>query len=82
MRLLEHFNEDYYARTLVRETRLHLWVPPVPGDAGTPVGAAYAFGACNPYPRELINERGKHREAIRPLAPMWQHWLLQKSCSN
>src|SRR4029450_3901163 len=29
--------------------RLHLWVPPTPGDAGTPMGAAYhfalAFGA-------------------------------------
>src|SRR5208337_2819816 len=26
--------------------------------------------ACNPMTRELINERVKHREAIRPLAPM------------
>ena len=159
MRLLEHFDEDYYARTLGRRTRLHLWVPPVPGDAGAPVGAAYAFAgsagvtrapplrhafycghaprlreimtalhdaadldwleignarsgsgleavadlmayvtsrdgvigivqgaaetgpralghrsilasACNPHTRELINERVKHREAIRPLAPL------------
>lgn len=159
MRLLEHFDEDYYGRTLGCETRLHLWVPPVPGDAGTPVGAAYAFAAsvgvspgaplkhafycgrsvntremlsalkdaddmewavvgntaepagieaiadlmaeitasdgiigivqgpaetgpralghrsivsnaCNPSTRELINERVKYREPIRPLAPM------------
>jgi len=159
MRLLEHFDENYYARTLNCETRLHLWVPPVPGDAGAPLGAAYAFAAsvgaspgpalqhafycgrgattremlgalknaddldwavvgntsepggieaiadlmatitakdgifgivqgpaetgpralghrsilanaCNPRTRELINERVKHREAIRPLAPI------------
>ncbi len=45
MRLLEHFDEAYYARVFGRDTRLHLWVPPVPGDAGTPLGAAYAFAA-------------------------------------
>src|ERR1051326_4799437 len=44
MRLLENFNESYYERTLgQRDTRLQLWMPPVPGDAGTPVGAAYHF---------------------------------------
>ena len=159
MRLLDHFDEGYYARTLQRETRLHVWVPPVPGDSGVPIGAAYAFGAslgigpgaplrhafycgsgpkiaeiraalddapdaawtvvgdathaagrdavadlmafvtakdgifaifqgpaetgpralghrsivanpCNPRIRDVLNERVKHREAIRPLAPM------------
>ena len=45
MRVLEHFDGDYYRRTLGRTGRLHLWVPPIPGDAGTPVGAAYAFAA-------------------------------------
>ena len=25
---------------------------------------------CNPRTRELLNERVKHREAIRPLSPM------------
>jgi carbamoyltransferase len=159
MRLLEHFDERYYAETLGCDTRLHLWVPPVPGDSGTPLGAAYAFAAsagapagaplqhafycgrgcttremlsalkdaddlewavvgntaerggidaiadlmaeitakdgiigivqgpaetgpralghrsilanaCNPQTRDLINERVKHREPIRPLAPM------------
>jgi carbamoyltransferase len=159
MRLLEHFDDRYYAETLDCDTRLHLWVPPVPGDAGAPLGAAYGFAAsagapagaslqhafycgrgpstremlsalkdaddldwavvgntaerggidaiadlmaeitakdgiigivqgpaetgpralghrsilanaCNPRTRDLINERVKHREPIRPLAPM------------
>jgi carbamoyltransferase len=44
MRLLECFDEDWYERNLGRkDTRLHLWMPPIPGDAGTPIGAAYAF---------------------------------------
>ncbi|HEX8013247.1 MAG TPA: carbamoyltransferase C-terminal domain-containing protein [Casimicrobiaceae bacterium] len=158
MRLLEHFDESYYERVLGRRTRLHLWVPPVPNDAGVTLGAAYLFayhagagvgaplehafycgsapteieirsalggapdvvwisldngfvgngqaladlmayitardgviaifqGAaetgpralghrsilanpCNPRTREVLNERVKYREAIRPLAPM------------
>ncbi len=44
MRLLECFDEAWYERNLgQRGTCIHLWVPPVPGDAGAPVGAAYAF---------------------------------------
>jgi len=44
MRLLEHFNESYYDRNLgQKDMRLQLWMPPVPGDAGTPIGAAYHF---------------------------------------
>src|SRR6202795_613606 len=159
MRVLEHFDAGYYGRVLKRSTRLHLWTPPVPNDAGVTVGAAYAFAAaagvglgpslqhafycgraprmsdilvvlegaadvawigvgdashrsgieaiadlmafitardgiiaifqgpaetgtralghrsilanpCNPCTRELLNERVKYREAIRPLAPM------------
>jgi carbamoyltransferase len=159
MRLLETFDETYYERVFARSGRLHLWVPPVPGDAGVTIGAAYAFAAsagaglgrplqhafycgraaklneilsvlqsaadlewlaagtaadqcginaiadlmafitarngiigivqgaaetgpralghrsilanaCNPHTRDLINERVKYREAIRPLAPM------------
>ncbi len=46
MRLLEHFDEDYFARTLGRRTRLHLWVPPTPNDSGVTAGAAYAFAAA------------------------------------
>ncbi|MGQ0635462.1 MAG: carbamoyltransferase C-terminal domain-containing protein [Planctomycetaceae bacterium] len=44
MRLLERYDEAWYGRNLGRKARLHLWVPPVPGDAGAPIGAAYHFG--------------------------------------
>ena len=158
MRLLEHFDEAWFAKTQQRKARLHLWVPPTPGDPGVTIGAAWLFahlagaprgapwthafycglpptqqdiataleaadiasqrigdistgdgrdaiadlmafmvaqngvialyqGAaetgpralghrsilanpCNPATRELLNERVKYREAIRPLAPM------------
>lgn len=160
MRLLDCFDANWYQRQFgLEDTFLRLWVPPTPGDAGTPVGAAYAFamraggrpgpslqhafycgsapataeiravvepdpalaslelgdcsepgrramvadllahalagdriiglyqGAsetgpralghrsilanpCNPDTRRLLNERVKHRELIRPLAPM------------
>jgi carbamoyltransferase len=43
MRLLDRFDTAYYKRTLGNNTRLHLWVPPVPGDAGVTIGAAYMF---------------------------------------
>jgi carbamoyltransferase len=46
MRVLEHFDAGYYDRVLKRSTRLHLWTPPVPNDAGVTVGAAYAFAAA------------------------------------
>ncbi len=45
MRILDHFDVAYYERVLRRSTRLHLWVPPVPGDSGVTIGAAYAFAA-------------------------------------
>ncbi len=41
MRVLEHFDGNFYRRELGRNTRLHLWVPPTPNDAGVPIGAAY-----------------------------------------
>jgi carbamoyltransferase len=42
MRLLERFDAEWYERNLgMPEATLHLWVPPVPGDAGVPIGAAY-----------------------------------------
>jgi len=48
MKLLDHFNEDFYRRTLKKEnTRLHLWVPPNPSDTGTAMGAAYQFAMRN-----------------------------------
>jgi carbamoyltransferase len=43
MRLLEKFDCKWYRRYLGRDEKLHLWVPPMPGDAGGPVGSAYHF---------------------------------------
>ncbi|QHO79222.1 carbamoyltransferase [Bradyrhizobium sp. CCBAU 051011] len=43
MRLLEHFDEAWFARVQQRNARLHLWVPPVPGDPGVTIGAAWLF---------------------------------------
>jgi len=41
MRLLEHFDEDWFARVQNRSARLQLWVPPTPSDPGVPIGAAW-----------------------------------------
>ena len=43
MRLLEHFDETYFDSVLGKRARLHLWVPPVPNDAGVTLGAPYMF---------------------------------------
>ncbi|HEV7879966.1 carbamoyltransferase C-terminal domain-containing protein [Bradyrhizobium sp.] len=43
MRLLEYFDEEWFARAQQRKARLHLWVPPTPGDAGVTIGAAWLF---------------------------------------
>jgi carbamoyltransferase len=51
MRLLEHFDEAWFARAQGRKTRLHLWVPPVPGDPGVPIGAAWLFAHLAGAPR-------------------------------
>ncbi len=45
MRLMDHFEN------------LHVWAPPVPGDAGVPVGAAYHFALANGAP---LGERLHH----------------------
>jgi carbamoyltransferase len=37
-------------RLMDRFENLHVWVPPVPGDAGVPVGAAYHFALANGAP--------------------------------
>jgi carbamoyltransferase len=50
MRLLEHFDEHYFQRTLGKKSRLHLWVPPTPGDAGIAMGAAYNFALSGGVP--------------------------------
>lgn len=51
MRLLEHFNEAWFARAQNREARLHLWVPPTPGDPGVTIGAAWMFAHLAGAPR-------------------------------
>ena len=43
MRLLEHFDEAWFEKNQHRKARLHLWVPPVPGDPGVVIGAAWQF---------------------------------------
>ena len=41
MRLLEHFDADWFRREMGRPGQLHLWLPPVPNDTGVTIGAAY-----------------------------------------
>lgn len=43
MRLLEHFDEAWFTKAQNRKARLHLWVPPTPGDPGVTMGAAWHF---------------------------------------
>jgi carbamoyltransferase len=51
MRLLEHFSEAWFEKNQQRKTRLHLWVPPVPGDPGVTIGAAWRFASLAGAPR-------------------------------
>ena len=51
MRLLEHFDEAWFAKAQQRKARLHLWVPPTPGDAGVTIGAAWLFAHIAGAPR-------------------------------
>jgi len=51
MRLLEHFDEAWFADARQRKARLHLWVPPTPGDPGVPIGAAWLFAHLAGAPR-------------------------------
>ena len=51
MRLLEHFDEAWFAAAQQRNARLHLWVPPVPGDPGVPIGAAWLLAQSAGAPR-------------------------------
>jgi carbamoyltransferase len=51
MRLLEHFDEAWFAKAQQRNARLHLWVPPVPGDPGVTIGAAWLFAHLAGSPR-------------------------------
>jgi carbamoyltransferase len=51
MRLLEHFDAAWFAKHQQREARLHLWVPPTPGDPGVTIGAAWLFAHLAGAPR-------------------------------
>jgi carbamoyltransferase len=51
MRLLEHFDEAWFEKFQGRKTRLHLWVPPTPGDPGVTIGAAWLFAHLAGAPR-------------------------------
>ena len=51
MRLLEHFDDAWFAEAQRRDARLHLWVPPVPGDPGVTIGAAWLFAHLAGAPR-------------------------------
>jgi len=51
MRLLEHFDEAWFAKAQQRNTHLNLWVPPVPGDPGVTIGAAWLFAHLAGAPR-------------------------------
>jgi carbamoyltransferase len=51
MRLLEHFDEAWFESAQQRKSRLHLWVPPVPGDPGVTIGAAWLFAHLAGSPR-------------------------------
>ncbi|KAK6997007.1 Carbamoyltransferase-domain-containing protein [Favolaschia claudopus] len=41
MKLLEHFNREWYRHNFGKDTHLKLWIPPTTGDAGVTMGAAY-----------------------------------------
>ena len=51
MRLLEHFDGTWFAKAQQRKARLHLWVPPTPGDPGVTIGAAWLFAHLAGAPR-------------------------------
>lgn len=51
MRLLEHFDAAWFEKNQQRRARLHLWVPPTPGDPGVTTGAAWLFAHLAGAPR-------------------------------
>ena len=57
MRMLDHYPD------------LHVWVPPVPSDAGVPVGAAYHFALSHGAP---LGEQAASRIPLRRGAWRWR----------
>jgi carbamoyltransferase len=51
MRLLEHFDTAWFAKAQNRDAKLHLWIPPTPGDPGVTIGAAWMFSHMVGAPR-------------------------------
>ncbi|UFS77853.1 carbamoyltransferase [Tardiphaga sp. 37S4] len=51
MRLLQHFDENWFKQTQGRAKRLHLWIPPTPGDPGVTIGAAWMLAHLAGAPR-------------------------------
>jgi carbamoyltransferase len=51
MRLLDHFDATWFADAQGRDAKLHLWVPPTPGDPGVTIGAAWMFAHLVGAPR-------------------------------
>jgi len=43
MQLVARFDNAWYRRNLGKDTCLHIWIPPIPSDAGVGLGAAYNF---------------------------------------
>ncbi|MGB7686737.1 MAG: carbamoyltransferase C-terminal domain-containing protein [Solirubrobacterales bacterium] len=75
MRLLERFDEEWYSRYLGREDeRLHIWVPPIQGDPGTPPGSACAFAMragirrSQPLRHAFYCGRGPQRNEVLAMA--------------
>jgi carbamoyltransferase len=86
MRLMERFGAEWYEQNLaMKAATLQLWVPPVPGDAGVTIGAAYHF-AClaGARPGESLQHafycgmapaRGEIEEAVTKVAEIGHRHL-------
>ena len=73
MRLLEHFDEGYYDGLLGQRTRLHLWVPPVPNDAGVTLGPVHVRVSGGRWCRTAAGSRLLLRHAPDRSANLERH---------
>jgi len=73
--LLEHFNKEFYQRldhgTGREERTLHMWVPPVPNDAGGPVGAAFALAFQAWPPAQVAGSGSDVAPTVPGMPPAW-----------